>query len=149
MVTQDPGGNFLDTSIQSSFSDGSLDEGHSNGLSLLDEFDGVSFCDFDPVTTFPSGAILNYISASAIFTSENGGQLYFVLNPSPPSTLCFNFVDESFTFEQFFDITGGTGQFEGATGSIFNTGSGQIVADNHGAFEFQFTGLIHTFDDDD
>ncbi len=54
-------------------------------------------------------------------------------------------LDGSFTFEIYSDIAGGTGRFEGATGTTVATGSGRQVvvgvADNNG-FEFEIKGTI-------
>lgn len=59
---------------------------------------------------------------------------------SPPGTLRFSFLDNSFTIEIHFDVHAGTGRFEGATGQIetkgggldFGTGSSSQYGTNRG-----------------
>ena len=66
-----------------------------------------------------------------------------VMADSPPSTLCFNIIDNvSSTFEIYFNIAGGTGRFEGATGHSITTGSSRNIFDGHSGFSGSNTGEI-------
>jgi hypothetical protein len=74
-------------------------------------------CDIDPVTGVPSGVSLDVIEHSNILVTSKGDQIFRTLSDSQPSTVCFNFVKGSSTLIAYLDIVGGTGRFEGATGS--------------------------------
>jgi len=103
----------------------------SGGMSDLIPWDGVTFCDFDPDSGLPIAVELVYAGTASITRFQNGDLLYTVMNPSPPSTLCFNFIDSTSTFTIYTDVTGGTGGFEGATGTAVSTGSAENVVPDH------------------
>jgi hypothetical protein len=67
---------------------------------------------------------LVYTVFSSARTYTNGDQLYVSLSDG---TLCFNLVDGSFTAHVNLNVTGGTGRFEGATGSVAVSTSGQTL----------------------
>ena len=71
-------------------------------------------CDFDPDT---SGLLLEVIAHSNILRARNGDQLFRTMSSSPPSTICFNPVTLIAKLTVYLDVVGGTGRFEGATGS--------------------------------
>ena len=118
-----------------SASTGSLGGANTNGLTELLPWDTVTFCG-------PNHVQLDYFSASFVDRAANGDLLFRVMSNSPPSTLCFDFVNETFTFEVYTDVTGGTGRFEGHGGTGIITGSGTSVADGQSGFEFELNGTI-------
>lgn len=73
------------------------------------------------------------------------GDLLFV--EVPRRTGCFDFSNLTFTFQEEGVLTGGTGRFEQATGSIVTnlTGNGLVSAPNFsfGAFTGHFTIRLH------
>ena len=83
----------------------------------LAPWDMMTFCGATSVLLF-------YTVSTQVTTYANGDQLYQSLNNG---TLCLDFEDSSFTFEITLDVTGGTGKFQGATGSSTLTGSGQLL----------------------
>ena len=91
------------------------------GRSINDAVSDVVFtgapCDIDPVTGVPNGVSLNVIEHSNILVASNGDQIFRTLSSSQPSTLCFNFVHGTSSMTAYLDIVGGTGRFEGVTGS--------------------------------
>ncbi len=120
-------------------STGTLGRTNTSGLTNLGEWDEVSFCEYAPGVL---GLLLTYESGSFIDTAANGDQLYRVLSAEPASTLCFDFTNERFTFTLYQDVVGGTGRFEGATGTAVTKGSGQNVGEGHSAFTFSLKGKI-------
>ena len=119
------GGGFINSFTHNS----TLGQLTSGGAGDLGEFDGITFCDFDPETGAPRGIVLDYLTNASVLRAPNGDLLYRRLSNSPPSTLCFNFVDnQSFTFEVYVDFVGGTGKYEGATGTALIRGSGAFVS---------------------
>ena len=52
---------------------------------------------------------------------ERGDQLFLRLSPNITSVGCFNLTTSVFTGQTTLDVTGGTGRFEGATGTIVKT----------------------------
>lgn len=90
-------------------------------------WDGATFCDFDD-TGSPRGVLLDYVGVQQVWRRRNGDLVYLTQSSSPPSTLCFNFIDNaSSTFEVHLDVTGGTGRFEGATGEVEVSGHGRSL----------------------
>jgi len=108
----------------------------------LADWDGVSYCDFDPVTVIPSGVVLDYLTLSSVIRVSNGDRLELEMSSSPPSTLCFNFVFNNFTLEVYSDVVGGTGGFSGATGSIESRGGGRSLQ-NMSSFDLQSIGVLY------
>lgn len=84
-------------------------------------WDGMSLCD-------PSSALLYTTVWSGALTYANGDQLYLELSDG---VLCAK-ADGSYTEEVNLNITGGTGRFEGATGSIVGSTSGQALLSEPG-----------------
>jgi len=83
-----------------------------------------TFCAFDPdIPQRPIAIELAYFANDSVATFENGDQLISRMASSPPSTVCFNFIDGTSTFEIHRDIVGGTGRFDGATGVLHTTGT--------------------------
>lgn len=84
----------------------------------LAPWDMMTFCG-------PTSVLLVYTVSTQVTTYANGDQLYQSLNNG---SLCLNIDGSgSFTFEITLDVTGGTGKFQGATGSSTLTGSGQLL----------------------
>ncbi len=119
-----------------------------NWVSDLAEWDGFTFCDFDPVTGEPIAVELVYLKSTVVSRLENGDLLTSQLDTAPTSTLCFNFLDSSITFEVHQIVTGGTGRFDGATGSLVGTGSTQGL-ERQGYFQVETRGQINLVGDDD
>lgn len=94
----------------------------------VSDWDGSSFCDFDPETGAPIAVELVYLGNASVLRTAAGDQLYLELDSSPPSTYCANFIDNSSTFELYATVVGGTGRFKGATGTIYFSGSGQALS---------------------
>lgn len=107
----------------------------------LIDYDGASApCDFDEAGN--AVAIpLTYLNVSSVIRNLRGDQLYTEQASSPPSTVCFNFVDFSLTYELYVDVVGGTGRFEGATGTLVTRGSGQQLT-SVGPFEGYTEGTL-------
>lgn len=78
-------------------------------------WDGSTFCDFNE-TGQPEGILLYTVAATEIARAASGDLLYRKIASSPPSTVCFNFVNSVATVELYYQITGGTGRFREATG---------------------------------
>jgi hypothetical protein len=109
----------------------------TSGAGELAEWDQHSYCDFDD-TGYPSGVLLNYLSLSQVIRYRNGDLVMTELSESFPSTLCFNYVDGvSYTVEVYSVVIGGTGRFEGATGTSVTRGAGQNLQ-NMGAWTSEF-----------
>lgn len=109
----------------------------------LGDWDGSSYCDFDPDSGAPRGVLLHYVAFSQVVRFVRGDLMYLQLDSSPPSTLCFNFIDNtSFTVELHLTVMGGTGRFEGATGSLVSRGSGSNLSSTLSAFEAETEGQI-------
>jgi len=83
----------------------------------LAPWDMMTFCGATSILLF-------YTVSTQVTTYANGDQLYQNLDNG---TLCLNLEDSSFSFEIHLDVTGGTGKFQGATGSSTLTGSGQLL----------------------
>ncbi|MGE0624708.1 MAG: hypothetical protein AB7I04_03665 [Pseudomonadales bacterium] len=107
----------------------------------LGQWDGSTFCDHDD-TGAPVAVLLHYLGFSSVVRTIGGDQLYLRANGSAPGSLCYNFVFDTFTWETNGDIVGGTGRFEGATGSIHMAGSGRSLG-NLDPFEAKITGELH------
>jgi hypothetical protein len=108
----------------------------------LTVWDGVSFCDFDPASGAPIAVEIYYIGFSTVIRTIGGDQIYIESNGSAPGTFCFNFVDNTSTYEVLGDIVGGTGRYAGASGWINISGSGTALA-NLDPFDANIRGEIH------
>ena len=127
--------------------DGSLDGGF-----VADESGKGTFGKFTQQTTgdttfsgsfcSPTSIELSYIGASSILRAANGDLLYRTLSSSGPSRICFDFVEEEFEFEVYLDVVGGTGRFEGATGSAIQSGKGKPVGARQSGVELSETGEL-------
>lgn len=106
------------------------------------EWDGVSFCNFDPESGLPDSVEIYYLANSSVLRTIGGDQLFLELNTSPPSPYCVTFANTSATFELYADVVGGTGRFEGATGSIHFTGEVPQVLQLLTPFEIKGEGTI-------
>ena len=87
--------------------------------SALFEWDEVSFCSSTEV-------LLHFFSYASIQRVANGDLIYSNL---VDGSLCYDFVDDEFTFSIDLEIIGGTGRYEGATGWTTLEGQGKIVGD--------------------
>jgi hypothetical protein len=121
---------------------GSLGNGVYASQGDTDEWDGSTFCAFDD-NNAPIAVELVYVSNSGVTTFENGDQLMSTLASSPPSTLCFNFVDGTSSFKIYRDIQGGTGRFEGATGTTEVTGTARPVDDGFSITQGTATSVLN------
>lgn len=81
------------------------------------DWDGTSFCDFDPDTGAPRALEVVLIAYSSILVTPNGDQLIRKISSSPASTICFNFTTFMAENTVYLDVVGGTGRFEGASGN--------------------------------
>ena len=103
----------------------------------LAEWDQVTYCDFDEYGT-PAGVKLLYLSFSQVVRYRKGDLLFQEQDDSQPSWFCYHFDDpNSSTYEVHSVITGGTGRFEGASGSSVGTGRSYSL-NNMGAFSGTF-----------
>ena len=110
-----------------SFGTGKLGTFVAHSQADREPWDGSTYCDFDE-TGAPIAIQEEYIGFVSVVSYQNGEDQWFdELDTSQPSTLCFNFVDGTFTFEVHTIITGGSGQFEGATGFATTSGSGSVL----------------------
>ena len=77
------------------------------------------------------GYLFTYDYSSAVSTSPNGDLLYVELDDTKPSGLCITGANGLFTKYEvtlYRKITGGTGQFVGACGSVEYNGTGIFLA---------------------
>ncbi len=129
-------------SVSQGRSKGSFGTATQSGRSDLIDWNGATFCDSGagPFT----GVELVYHSASIIASyDKRGDQLYAVMSASPLSTLCVNFADGvSSVFEIHYDVIGGTGRFEGATGQYSIGGTATAVQPGHSGFTATSSGDI-------
>ncbi len=131
--------------------------GQSRGKSNLGQFDssnsgdvlpwdGLSFCDSG------NGILLTYGSSSSVIRLKSGDLIYGRLSETIPSTLCFNIVDNvSYSFELHEDVLGGTGRYEGATGTMVSIGAGRNITAVHATASGTIEGELFLVggDDDD
>lgn len=94
---------------------GSLGKAQSGGSFDNLPWDGSSFCAYND-SGQPEGVLLYNAAGTEISRASNGDLLYRTLASSPPSTLCFNFVTSTANAEIYYQIIGGTGRFQNATG---------------------------------
>lgn len=104
-------------------------------------WDGQTFCDFDD-TGNPVAVEIVYIHSTFVRRTSNADLLYVAMSSSPPSTLCFNFVDNSYTLELFYEVIGGEGIYEGASGQIRTTASGTQFSPTMGGLIGEMKGSL-------
>jgi len=121
---------------------GTFGSSYSAGQGDLLPWDNASYCDFDE-TGLPRGLELTYFANAGVSTYKNGDQLYTVQSTSPPSTLCFNYTDGTSSYEIYRDVVGGSGRFEGASGTGKLTGSAIPVQQGFSAIKGETTGEIN------
>ena len=81
----------------------------------------------------PTAVSLSYTTWSTIQRYIGGDLLYYALDETTPSSLCFDYVSGEFDFDIHAIITGGTGRFAGASGAIVLDGRGnQLLTDSFG-----------------
>jgi hypothetical protein len=85
------------------------------GLTELAPWDNSTFCG-------PTDVQLKYASLSGVSRIELTGDKYFT--KLVDGTLCYDYVDHTYTYSFTTSVTGGTGIFAGATGTLTGTGSG-------------------------
>jgi hypothetical protein len=71
-------------------------------------WDGATFCG-------PTHVQINYRFAESSFRFKDGSRVFAVFSSG---TLCFNFATGTFTASGEIEVIGGTGRFEGATGTL-------------------------------
>jgi len=114
----------------------------SSSAAEVEDWDSVSYCDFDEYFT-PSGVVLNYLSISQVIRYRNGDLMFTELDDSQPSWFCYHWENPSeSTYEVHTVITGGTGVFKGATGTTVGTGRSYALQ-NMGASAGKFTSEIN------
>ncbi len=127
-------GDLTPGSISQSRSKGSFGTALQSGRSDLIDWDQFTFCD-SGAGPF-AGVELVYHSSSIVASyDKRGDQLYAVMSASPVSTLCVNLANSvSSVFEIHYDVIGGTGRFEGATGQYSIEGTATVVQNGHSGF---------------
>ena len=69
-----------------------------------------------------SGIEFVFVGETVVLSfAERGDQLFLTLNPNVPSHSCFDPVTSTNSGQSTFNISGGTGRFEKATGTIVKT----------------------------
>jgi hypothetical protein len=71
-------------------------------------WDGVTFCG-------PTHVQINYRFAESSFRFKDGSRVFAVFSSG---ALCFNFATGTFTANGEIEVIGGTGRFQGATGTL-------------------------------
>ncbi len=104
-------------------------------------WDGSTFCDFDS-SGEPIAVEVLYVAADFVTRYSNRDLLYGTMASSPPSTLCVNFIDRSFSAVVHYDIKGGTGRFESATGNVVTTSKGDDFDNGLGSSVGRTTGEL-------
>jgi hypothetical protein len=130
----DVDGDMQGGAIGTTVGDGTAGRTSMTAWNDVAQWDGETFCDFDADGN-PVAVPVYYVSIDTVSRVANGDLLYGRLASSPPSPLCFNFNDSTFTFEVYLDVVGGTGQFEDATGQLHFIGGGREL---HTGFGSQF-----------
>ena len=109
----------------------------------LDLWDQSSFCNINPDTGFPESVNVTFFASNHVLRMDKGDLLYLSLSNSPPSTLCFNFIDNvSSTFEVYLYAIGGTGRFNNASGTVFCQGESLAVGPGHNALSYACDGTL-------
>ena len=84
----------------------------------------VPNCVFDNAVT--QGFLFEYVFATAISTRPNGDLVYVELNDTETSSLCVT-AEGQYEVTLYRNITGGTGEFAGACGTVDFNGSGGFL----------------------
>jgi hypothetical protein len=102
---------------------GTFGKSTSNQVSETGDFTGVT-CTLSPLTFR-----FQILSRSSIIRFESGDLLFSVLDTSDPpiNFLCFEPSSRTSTGETHMVITGGTGKFAGATGTLLISQNSAIV----------------------
>ena len=124
-VDVDDNGNTL--SVLNTFGTGTFGKSASNQVVELGDFD-FDFCAFD----FPTIIIIRLpiLARSSIIRFESGDLLFSVMEPFDPTSinfLCFDVNSGAGTAEIPMVITGGTGKFAGATGTLLVRQNSTVV----------------------
>ena len=134
-------GTFSGSALQSidSDDDGSnASHNHAVGRSNLGRSEARDFSELLPFggsSCSPTELLFEYANNTGVTRYEDGSLL---LSRLVSGILCSSLLDNTFTFDIEREITGGTGRFEGASGSLFISGSGQSA----GAGASGFTGTV-------
>ena len=113
----------------------------SNTAGDIAPWDNVTVCDRDE----DGNAIAIeqiYLKSTGVTVFENGDILATEIDSSLPSTLCVYFNRGVNKFTIYRNVTGGTGRFKGATGSITITGRSRGL-DGQSYFKARTRGVIH------
>ena len=127
-VDVDDNGHTL--SYLDAFGRGTFGKSKSRHVGEVGDFD-FEFCALSP----PSIVIIRLpiLARSSIIRFESGEMLFAVLDPSaPPSSLCFDVNSRTSTSETPMVITGGTGKFSGATGTLLISQKSTAVLEEAG-----------------
>ena len=100
-------------------------KGVSRSVTVLADWDGVTFCT-DPETG-ALGVLLVYTDYSSVMNFDTTDQLYEELDPHETSTLCYDFVADTWVIKIHSNIVGGSGKYKDATGSYVVSGRGGRV----------------------
>ena len=70
----------------------------AGGVSEIAPFDESNpvFCDYDEFG-YPRGVVLTYVSLSQVVRYKNGDLMFTELDSNVPSTVCFNFNEDTLT----------------------------------------------------
>jgi len=124
-------------------------EGAYFGVYQVGEGTGTSLGNFSVTGTFCMNANFEYINAELEFVASNGDKLFMLIANGVVLPLPYNDPLYEFYFQDKFIITGGTGRFEGASGSgytdsyldLFVDGDpNQVIAEHQ--TDHKFTGTL-------
>jgi len=150
--TQKFSGSFLTTQIDTN-GDGvkarfGLAAGKSSDLGTILFQIVTELSPLSSATTCPTGNLESeFVGGHGIIRENKKGSLLFI-EAGPGGQYCLDPTTDTFTFSGSGSITGGTGEFEGATGSIEVEGSGTIMVSDPADNEFgsqvgQVTGTLN------
>lgn len=104
-------------------------------------WDGSTYCAVDDAGN-PVAVELTYIYSTFVRRSSNRNLLYGNMASAPPSTLCFNFVDNSYTLTLYYDLIGGEGRYRGATGQAVVSAEGTQFSATMGGLTGRLKGEV-------
>ncbi len=125
-VDVDVNGNTL--AVLNTFGTGTFGKSASNQVTELGAFN-MEFCVFDPMNDIFI-IRLPILARSSIIRFESGDLLFSVMEPFDPTSinfLCFDVNSGAGTAEIPMVITGGTGKFAGATGTLLISQNSTVV----------------------